>query len=130
MNGNINHTTESLKVEANGIMSNMNFPNNVSPRKKPFYAQQQLIIADDKFKKLKFGHFCKYFGIKYDTALRRKRAMETHRIVKKGRQFSLSPEDNLSLREWVIANIMAKLLQDFPMTEQISLLDIMPMFNT
>ena len=82
MNGNIDQTTESLKIEANGIMNNISFPNNISPRKKPWYAQQQLIIADDKFRKLKFGHFCKYFGIKYDTALRRKQAMETHGIIK------------------------------------------------
>ena len=49
MNGNIDQTTESLKIEANDIMNNISFPNNISPRKKPWYAQQQLIIADDKF---------------------------------------------------------------------------------
>ena len=39
MIANYPQTTKSIKREASEFMGNMEFPNNISPRKKPWFAQ-------------------------------------------------------------------------------------------
>ena len=51
MIANYPQTTKSVKREASELMGIMEFPNNISPKKKPWFAQKTLINSDPKFKK-------------------------------------------------------------------------------